>query len=173
MNGLFFIRKSWQNTPAQLIRFFLSSIFLTSKLYYMKDVMLILHFLGLAMGLGTSFAFMFLGIAGSKLDPPERLKFGLNILALTRMGQIGIVLLVLSGGYLMTPHWSYLMDSPLLLAKLILVVLLIILIIVLTNFGKTAKSENSASHLALLGKTGRIGMLVAVAIVILAVLHFG
>jgi hypothetical protein len=33
----------------------------------MRDFMLILHFIGLAMGLGTSFANMYLGRAASKL----------------------------------------------------------------------------------------------------------
>jgi len=37
----------------------------------MREAMLIIHFLGLAMGLGTSFAIMFLGIAGSKMDKEE------------------------------------------------------------------------------------------------------
>lgn len=139
----------------------------------MKEAMLIVHFIGLAMGVGTSFGFMFLGIAGSKLDPEERLKFGLNALALTRMGHIGLFLLILSGGYMMTPHWQNLMATPLLLTKLVLVVVLIILISVVTRIGMMAKKENSAQILMKTSGLGKLALLVSLAIIVLAVLHFG
>lgn len=37
----------------------------------MREAMLIVHFLGLAMGLGTSFAFMFLGMVSDKMEKEE------------------------------------------------------------------------------------------------------
>ena len=72
----------------------------------MREEMLVVHLVGLIMGVGTSFSFIFLGIAGSKLEKEERLKFALNTFPLARMGHIGLTLLIISGGYLMTPFWG-------------------------------------------------------------------
>jgi len=44
----------------------------------MREAMLVVHLLGLVMGLGTSFAFMFLGKAGLKMEKEEGKKFVLN-----------------------------------------------------------------------------------------------
>ena len=62
---------------------------------------MIFHFIGLVMGLGTSFGFMFLGMAAAKLPEEERPKFMVNALGLSRMGHIGLTLLVISGLFLM------------------------------------------------------------------------
>ena len=83
----------------------------------MREAMLITHFLGFAMGLGSSFAFFFLGIARSKMEKEEGQKFALNTFAMSRMGHIGLTLPIISGGYLMTPHWAVLGSRPLLIAK--------------------------------------------------------
>ena len=55
----------------------------------MREVMLIIHFIGLAMGAGTAFGFLFLGIASSKFEKKEGEKFMVNALFLGKMGQIG------------------------------------------------------------------------------------
>ena len=96
--------------------------------------MLIVHFIGLAMGLGTGIGFIFLGAAASKMEMPERKKFMLNAFALSNMGKTGLVLLILSGGYLITNYWKSLTAMPLLMAKLSLVLVLIILIITMIVF---------------------------------------
>jgi len=78
----------------------------------MRVAMLSIHFLGLAIGMGTSFAFMFLGIAGSKMDNEEGKKFALNTFALGTMGHIGLAMLIISGLYLMTPYRGALAAMP-------------------------------------------------------------
>src|SRR4051812_7549538 len=94
----------------------------------MRDFMLIIHLIGLTMGVDTSFAFMFLGIASSKMEPAEGKKFMLNTFALARMGQVGLALLIISGGYLLTNYLELIADMPLLIAKLSLVVVLVVLV---------------------------------------------
>ncbi|MEZ5083068.1 MAG: hypothetical protein R2750_06430 [Bacteroidales bacterium] len=84
----------------------------------MRETALILHFIGLAMGLGTPIAFMILGITNAQMNKQESLDFRLKTLAISRMGQIGLVLLVISGLYLMTPYWSVLSHKPLLIKLL-------------------------------------------------------
>ena len=134
--------------------------------------MLIIHFLGLAMGLGTSFAFMFLGIAGSKMDKEEGTKFALKTFALGTMGHIGLVMLIISGLYLMTPYWNALSSMPMLLAKLLLVLVLTIAVIVANVYTRRAKGGETEANLKKIASVGKITLLSGIGIVLLAVLIF-
>lgn len=138
----------------------------------MRDAMLIVHFLGLAMGLGTSFAFLFLGIKGSKLDKEEGRKFAMNSSVLGTMGHIGLTMLIISGLYLMTPFWNTLNARPLLIVKLILVLVLTITIILSSIYSNRLKKGGSASNLKKLAVLGKVSLLTAICIVLLAVLSF-
>ena len=128
----------------------------------MRDGMLIVHFLGLAMGLGTSFAIFFLGIAKSKMDSS----------ILSTMGHIGLSMLIISGLYLITPFWGALSVMPMLIAKLLLVLVLTIAVILAAVYSKRAKKGDTESNLKKLVFTGRVALLSGILIVILAVLIF-
>jgi uncharacterized membrane protein len=134
----------------------------------MRDVMLIVHFIGLAMGVGTSFAFMFLGIASAKMEKSEAMKFRLNSLALSRMGHLGLALLIISGGYLMTPYWSVLSTMTLLIFKLVLVLILILLVSIITINANKAKKGDAEKHLKKIQPLGRISLLVGLTIIVFA-----
>lgn len=138
----------------------------------MKEVMLFIHFIGLAMGIGTSFGFMFLGIASSKMGKEEALKFRLNTFALSRMGHIGLTLLVFSGIFLIIPHWKDLGDYPLLIAKLVLVLVLGALIGVISATGKKAQMGDAETHLKKIETLGKISLITGLAIVGLAIAVF-
>ncbi len=138
----------------------------------MREIMLILHFIGLAMGLGTSFAHIFLGIAASKAEPTEARKLHLHAFALNRMGHIGLALLILTGGYLMTPYWGTLMSTPTLMAKLLLVLVLAALVGMLSAKARKAAQGDAEAHLRKIPPLGRLSMLVALIIVVLAVYTF-
>lgn len=138
----------------------------------MRDVMLILHFLGLTMSLGTGFANLFLGIAASKLEPAERGKFMANTMILMRMGHTGLGLLLLSGFYLITPFWKDLADMPFLIAKLVLVGLLLILVSTITVIVRKALREGNPAKLAKLKPFGMLNFFVGITIVVMAVLSF-
>ena len=134
--------------------------------------MLITHFIGLAMGLGTSFAFMFLGIAASKMEKEEAVKFTLNVFALRNMGHIGLGLLFISGGYLMTPYWSSLADMPTMMAKLVLFLVLGALLGILGSKSKKAQAGDAETQLPKIRTLGQLSLLTSLAIVILAVYTF-
>jgi len=138
----------------------------------MREVMLIVHFIGLAMGVGTSFAFLFLGIASSKMELEEGLKFRLNTFGLTKMGNIGIVLLIISGGYLMTPHWKTLSDNPLLMAKLVLVLVLAAFVGIIGSKAKKALKGDTEANLKKIKPLGTLALLTGISIIILAVYVF-
>ena len=137
----------------------------------MREAMLILHFIGLAMGLGTSFANLFLGMASAKLPPEEAGKFRIYTMALTAMGHTGITLLIVSGFYLITPYWAVLDQMPLLILKLLLVALLVVLIVVITRISGSIK-RGDMSRAYMVPALGKIILTTAITIVIVAVLVF-
>ena len=138
----------------------------------MRELMLITHFIGLAMALGAGFANLFLGLVVSKLEPAERGSFMSKTMILGRMGQIGLGLLLLSGLYLITPYWKILDQMPLLIAKLVLVVILLILVSRIVLIVSKAKAQNNPALLAKIRPLGKLNFLIGITIVILAVLVF-
>jgi uncharacterized membrane protein len=138
----------------------------------MRELFLIIHFIGLAMGLGTSLGFVFIGKAAESLPPEERGKFMMNVLILRRMGQTGMVLLILSGLYLMTPYWNTLSANHSLITKLALVVILIGFMIYSESLVSKARKENSALHMGKIRRLGPFMLVVVLGIITLAVLTF-
>lgn len=138
----------------------------------MRETMLIVHFIGLTMGLGTGFAHAFLGSIASKMTAEEAIKFRMHSLVLSKMGHIGITLLLISGLYMITPYWKVLSSMPLLIAKLSLVVVLITLISLIGIAAKKAKNGDAAVQLKKMETLGKLTLLVGLAIVVLAVKNF-
>ena len=158
-------------SPRIHVKYSILSYLGLNKYVIMRDSMLIIHFIGLAMGLGTSFGYLFLGMHAAKLPPEERGKFMINTFVLTRMGHIGLTLLVISGGALMTPYWKTLGDMPLMIAKLFLVLVLAALIGISSSQARKVKAGDM-ERLKRLPVIGRFSLLTALAIVVLAVLVF-
>jgi uncharacterized membrane protein len=138
----------------------------------MREVMLVLHFIGLTMGLGTSFAHAFLGIATSKMSTDDAAKFRLHSLVLSRMGHIGIGLLIVSGLYLITPYWTILPSSPLLILKLTLVLVLVLILILINSSSKKARQSDAAGQLKKMEQLGKMTLVIGLIIVVLAVYIF-
>jgi uncharacterized membrane protein len=139
----------------------------------MREIMLIFHFIGLAMGLGTSIGMLILGIASSKMPQDEGPKFMMKAGSLSIMGHIGLGLLIVSGGYLATPYWKVLGTMPTLIAKLVLVLLLTIVIGVVTSIsGRVKRGKLPPSAMAKARPLGMVALLLALAIVVLAVYTF-
>lgn len=138
----------------------------------MHDIMLMVHFIGLIMGVGNGFAFLYLKKVSSDLEPAEKEKFMLRVLPVSMMGKIGLTLLIISGGYLMTPYWSTLGTNHILLTKMVLVVILIVLFGMVSVYGKKAKANNGGEYLAKMGSMGRLTLITALLTVVFAVLNF-
>ena len=135
----------------------------------MKDIILILHFIGLAMGLGTSFAHAFLGRMISKLERSEAAKFRLQIKVLSQMGITGTILLLVSGIYLLIPYWSTLTALPLLILKLVLFLILVILILLINLDARKNFKNDTEGNLKRIEIMGKLALLIGVVIVIIAV----
>lgn len=141
----------------------------------MYTALLILHFLGLALGVGTGFAQITLGIATRDMAQPERAQFMLRALALGRNGSIGLGLLLVSGlgmmamrGVTATLAWG----GGAFHAKLALVVVLIGVFGYLQVLVRRVRLAGGGPTMATLPKVGRAMLLVSVAVVICAVIAF-
>jgi uncharacterized membrane protein len=134
--------------------------------------MLMVHFIGLAMGVGTGIAHMFLGIASAKMEKKEAQQFLLNTHILSKMGTIGIILLVLSGSYLITPFFQHIASMPTLIAKLSLVLVMIIFLIIIGITSRKAHKEEPEKYLKRLKALGQVTLLLSLSIIALAVITF-
>lgn len=138
----------------------------------LREVMLILHMIGMAMGLGTGFAFAFLGKTMSEMSDDEVLKFMSKIKILNRMGDVGTGLLIISGIYMIIPYHSSLLSMPTLMAKLIAFILLTIIVAFINIYTKKALNNQDVSYLAKVEKLGKISLPLGLLIVVLAVATF-
>ena len=69
-----------------------------------------------------------------------------NSFSIVKMGNIGIIVSFITGGALMTPHWSLLGDSPLLIAKFILFFVIAGLFGVISATRKKALKGDAEKH---------------------------
>lgn len=138
----------------------------------MKDIYLIIHFIGMAMALGTSFANLFSGPALARLPKDEAIRIALHNSVLVRMGQTGLSLLIISGILLLIPLWDTLSHCAFFLTKMGLVVILTILVMMIGGHVQKAKTADPEVHLARVPLLGKLAFLIGITIVILAVLVF-
>jgi uncharacterized membrane protein len=141
----------------------------------MYTTLLVLHFIGLALGVGTGFAQMTLGIATRNLAPPERAQFMMRASALGRNGSIGLALLIVTGigmmllrGVSATMEWG----GGAFHAKLTLVVVAIFVFGYLQVLVRRVRREGGGPAMATLPKVGQVMLLVGIAIVICATIAF-
>lgn len=138
----------------------------------MREVMLALHLLGLAMGLGYCFAFVFLGVASSEVEKEADKKFRMDTFVLNRMGHIGLGLSIISGLYLMTPFWESLSARPLLIAKLAVVLVLTVSLSMISVYSRRAKRGAAEENLRKIAALVKLAFVSGILIITLAVLVF-
>jgi uncharacterized membrane protein len=134
--------------------------------------LLVLHFLGMAMGLATGFGNMVMGAVMAKASPEERKGLMKYPPVLARVGDIGLVLLWLTGLSLVFLKWGGFGNMPgLFHAKLTAVVLMTLTI----GYIHSQAKRGFAGDMGALGRmqiAGKITFLLAVTAVVLAVWTF-
>ncbi len=140
----------------------------------MYEFLLITHFIGLAMSVGTGFAGLALGLASRNLEPAERGKFMMRASVIGKNGSIGLLLLLLSGlvmwysrGISQVLTWA---GAPF-HAKLTLIVILIALFGYMQVLQKKARQGDTAA-LARIPKIAPVMLLLGLGIIVAAVLAF-
>ena len=137
--------------------------------------LLFLHFLGLALGVGTAFAMFTLGASVRDLPAEERAKFMLRAGALRKNGSAGLGLLLLTGlgmFFLRGPMNVLAWGGGAFHAKLTLVVILIGLFGYLQTLLKKVREAGGGPLMAKLPKLTLIMLALNVAIMICAVIAF-
>lgn len=138
-------------------------------------VLLMIHFVGLALGVGASFAQLTLRKASAELEPAERVKFILRAQSLSKNGSVGLLLSLLTGlamFFMRGPGAVMAAGGPAFHAKLTLVVILCGLFGYAQVLGKRAREAGGGPALRKLPTVSTAILLVGVAIVISAVLAF-
>ncbi len=138
----------------------------------MREAMLFFHFLGLILGMGSGFASLFIGLYNKNIPKEEAPKFMLKLRSLGYMGLTGLILLIVSGGYLATPYWSIIGSMPYFITKLSLVVVLAVIAIQIDLRWRSAIRNGGGPDLAAIQKLGRFAFPVGILILLFAVLQF-
>lgn len=137
--------------------------------------LLFLHFIGLALGLGTSFAMLTLGAASRELGPEEQGKFMLRVAGLRKNGSYGLGLLILTGlamFILRGPAAVFAWGGPAFHLKLTLVVILVGFFGYMQVLTKKIREAGGGPLLAKVPKISMILLVLNVAIVASAVAAF-
>jgi hypothetical protein len=137
--------------------------------------LLFLHFLGLALGVGTSFAMLRLGAASRDLSQEERVKFMLRASEVGKNGGAGLGLLILSGlGMMFTRGVGEVMawGGPAFHAKLTLIVVFIGLFGYMQVVQKKVRVAGGGPLLARLPKLGAALLVLGLLIMVSAVIAF-
>ncbi len=135
----------------------------------------ITHFLGLALGVGASFALFTLRKASSGLEPAERVKFILRASAVAKNASIGLTLLLLSGlgmFFMRGPGAVMAAGGGAFHAKLTLVVILIGVFGYSQVLSKRAREAGGGPALAKLPAVSTALLVLGVGIIVAAVLAF-
>jgi uncharacterized membrane protein len=133
------------------------------------------HFIGLALGVGTSFAVLTLGASTRELAPEERAKFMLRAGALRKNGSIGLGLLILTGlamFVLRGPRELLAFGGGALHLKLTLVVILCGFFGYLQVVTKKVREAGGGPLMAKLPRLSAIMLLLSIAVVASAVAAF-
>jgi len=141
----------------------------------MHKLLLITHFIGLALGLGTGFAMFTLGLATKDMTPADRGAFMRRAMVIAKNGSIGLLLLILSGVWLVFSQGAaevMAWGGGMFHVKLTLVVILMGTFGYMQVLIRKAQGSDGAAAMARLPLVSRIMLLLSIAIVVTAVLAF-
>ena len=137
-----------------------------------NKILLMLHFIGLAMGLSVAFANTTMAVLISRAAPPEKPILGRFPLAMTRVGMIGLSLLWATGLTMVFTRWrGFSTLPPTFHVKLAAVVLLTITVGYIQHLEKRVRKGDSAA-MARIETFGKVAFAFALIAIIFAVLTF-
>lgn len=138
----------------------------------MKSMMLIFHFLGLVMSLGSMITFLVMRRSCSKVSSFESEYLLQNVRRFLRMSHIGLGIMFVTGGYLMTPYWGTLAQMPLLHIKFTIFLLWYGTLIALSIYTKKAVKSQIKLCDPRIGFLSMISVVFGISAVVMAVSQF-
>ena len=94
----------------------------------LREAWLIIHFIGLFIGLGSGFALLVLNQVTNKMSPPEKGNFMKTASILAYVGPVGLIILLISGLGLTLPMWDSYKTIGLFHVKLTLFIILFLIV---------------------------------------------
>lgn len=138
----------------------------------LTQILLILHFLGLALGLSVSFSGMVVGRLITAAAPQEKAVFARFPPRMSRVGDVGLVLLWVTGFALLYLKWGGFGVMPWQFhAKLTAVVLLTLTVGFIHSRARKANAGDAVAA-AQVAAAGKFALLLALTAVVFAVLTF-
>jgi hypothetical protein len=135
--------------------------------------LVIVHFVGLAMGLGSGFAQMVMAGLMAKAAPPEKAVLGRFPPAMGKIGVIGLSLLWLTGlSIVWTRYGTFSILPRTFIYKLVAVVLLTLIVLTIQVLQRRAQKGDMAA-MARMQMLGRMTGPLALIAIIFAVITFG
>ncbi len=138
----------------------------------MKSFMLVLHFFGLVLSLGSMVTFLLMRRSCSKVSSSEAEFLLMSVKKFLRLSHIGLGIMFLTGGYLMTPYWKVLGTMPLLHIKFTVFLLWYFTLIALTVFTRRAMKSQIRLWDPRIGFLSLMSVTFGVIAVSMAVLQF-
>ncbi len=138
----------------------------------MKDAMLFLHFTALIIGAGSAFALFVVGYLAVHFDAGYKREVLVRLFPLRYISYLGLLLLVLSGGALITPYAPNLAQMPWLVAKLVFVGFLVLLSLFGWRQMRRARMSADNDAFRMLGYAGKLSFASSIIIVACAVYSF-
>lgn len=138
----------------------------------MKDALLVAHFLGLIIGAGTGFAVFAIGYLAPKFPAETRREVLIQLFPLRYISYIGLLLLIVSGVWLVLPMGAAIMHQPLFMTKMVFVtVIAAASIFGMVQMGRARRGADN-SVFKLLGYAGKTSFASSVIVVACAVYTF-
>jgi len=138
----------------------------------MQTPMLILHFIGLALSMGSMIAFLVMRRSCSKVNSSESDYLLQNTKGVLKLSHIGLGIMFISGGALMTPYWSALAQMPLLHIKFTIFVLWYATLIALSIYMRKAQRSEMKLCNPRIGFLSYVSVLFGLIAISMAVLQF-
>jgi hypothetical protein len=141
----------------------------------MYDLFLLLHFIGLALGVGTGFAGLTLGLSARGMEANERTQFMLRTAVIGKNGGIGLLCLLVSGigmTAMRGVHETLIAGGPPFHLKLTLVLVMMGLLGYLQVQAKRAREAGGGPALARIATGSRIMLGLGLTVITCAVLAF-
>ncbi len=138
------------------------------------DILLFIHMIALTMTVGTGFAMMALGRATADMEAADKTAFMLRAMALSKVGSIGFILLIISGLVMLFMRLESLMalGGPSLHAKFTFITIQIGLLGYVQMLSAKVKRAGGGELMAKLSKMTTVMFINSVVIVAAAVLAF-
>jgi len=138
----------------------------------LNKILLMLHFIGLTMGLAVPFANIALATLMAKAAPNEKMVLGRFPFAMSKVGKIGLTLLWVTGVTMVFTRWKGFGNlPPMFHFKLGAVILLTITVGIISMLEMKAK-KGDAAVIARIQVVGKIAMALGILAVVFAVLTF-